>query len=309
MFKIVRAGEPIPDETCYILTKKGIFLKKKMDIMESIIPVQEISFLEEMKCYAKMNIKSMKKNIFNEILSVFRWVFYEFRSECQCILHYNTKNKKWIAEIPNQEVSVGSISYESDLQFPGYLRIGTIHSHGSMSAFHSSTDIHDEENWDGIHITIGNVNSDEFTVKSSIVTNGNRFVVDPLEYIVGLTEVQDNPLKKNNYRFDDFEFDFPEKWKDQIQLMKPDIHKGFTTGNFIADRMSSFVATNTGKSTNQYVPMNSINPIPHQHKLPCDSCMYGNMKFMREVMEDDDSVTDDPDDPEFFDDTLRWWDK
>ncbi len=38
-----------------------------------------------------------------------------------------------------------------------YQRFGTIHSHASASAFHSGTDDKDEEGFDGLHITIGNV--------------------------------------------------------------------------------------------------------------------------------------------------------
>lgn len=47
----------------------------------------------------------------------------------------------------------------NDLYNKGYRIYGTIHSHCNFGAFHSGTDDHDEKNFDGLHITIGNVNS------------------------------------------------------------------------------------------------------------------------------------------------------
>jgi hypothetical protein len=47
----------------------------------------------------------------------------------------------------------------SRLRKEGFKVAGTIHSHCNFSAFHSSTDDADEIGFDGLHITIGNVNS------------------------------------------------------------------------------------------------------------------------------------------------------
>lgn len=47
----------------------------------------------------------------------------------------------------------------SELTNQGFAIIGTIHSHCNFGAFHSGTDNHDEMNFDGLHITIGKVNS------------------------------------------------------------------------------------------------------------------------------------------------------
>jgi hypothetical protein len=51
----------------------------------------------------------------------------------------------------------------------GYRVMGTIHSHSNFSAFHSGVDDNDEENFDGLHITIGNVNGDfSFSARYSL---------------------------------------------------------------------------------------------------------------------------------------------
>jgi uncharacterized protein YbaR (Trm112 family) len=60
-----------------------------------------------------------------------------------------------------------------------------------MSAFHSTTDDADEKSFDGLHITIGNVDEAFVSISASIVSNGTRFMVDPDEYIDGVKLVLD----------------------------------------------------------------------------------------------------------------------
>jgi len=53
--------------------------------------------------------------------------------------------------------------------------IGTIHSHCDFSAFHSGTDQADESTFDGIHITLGHVNRNDFSIVASLAFSDNRF--------------------------------------------------------------------------------------------------------------------------------------
>jgi hypothetical protein len=55
-----------------------------------------------------------------------------------------------------------------------------------MSAFHSGTDQGDEESFDGLHITFGNLNSELISISASIVSNGHRTIVSPDEYLKGI---------------------------------------------------------------------------------------------------------------------------
>ena len=64
--------------------------------------------------------------------------------------------------------------------------IGTVHSHAGMSAFHSGVDDADEKTFDGLHITLGNMNDDDISISASIVANGYRVIVDPTEYVNNL---------------------------------------------------------------------------------------------------------------------------
>ena len=56
------------DETCYIIAKNGIYLKKKLDLVESLTPVDKISFLEDIPSYASLDIPKISSRIFGSIV-------------------------------------------------------------------------------------------------------------------------------------------------------------------------------------------------------------------------------------------------
>lgn len=175
------------DETCYIIGKDGIFLKKKLDLIDSLTKVDKISFLSNVDTFAKMNIPKIPEKLFGNIFSFFRIVFEKYKSESIVLLFFNVSKKEYKIYVPEQIVSPASLEYSLDKTIEGFRLIGTIHSHGSMSAFHSTTDVHDEEGFDGIHITIGKVDSDNFEVSTSIVVNGFRSKVQSDLYIEGIS--------------------------------------------------------------------------------------------------------------------------
>ena len=62
------------DDIFYIVAKEGIFLRKKLGIMDSIAPVDKISTLQSVAASAKMNIKKMPATTFAKIVDFFRKV-------------------------------------------------------------------------------------------------------------------------------------------------------------------------------------------------------------------------------------------
>ncbi len=201
----------IPKETCYILTKKGIMLQKIFPLIESAVLISKINTtfdlpdLLDYKEYALMHIPKIPLNLFCQILSFFRWVEDVYHCEAVSILDYNPDKKLFKILIPDQQVSSASVNYELGAIDSGYKRIGTIHSHSSMPAFHSGVDTDNEKNFDGIHITIGNVNDDNFSLSSTIASNGFRLKVDPVDYIEGLLLIE-NKIKENKIEEKDNEF-------------------------------------------------------------------------------------------------------
>lgn len=179
------------DDIYYIVAKEGIFLKKKIGVMESIAPVKTISTLQTIETMAKMHINPIPAQTGAKILEFFKEVNRQFSSEAIVLLFYNEQTGKYRVVPPHQKVTYTSLDYNRGITIEGFTMIGTIHSHGIMSAFHSGVDDKDEKTFDGLHITYGNVMSDECSISASIVSNGHRFMVDPEEYMLGISKTKD----------------------------------------------------------------------------------------------------------------------
>lgn len=176
---IAMAGEKIKPENieedfAYIVCSKGVYIKRNNFIYTGF-------FKTEGKCLGDIDDKINTKidfripwNLFLSIESLFEKIYDKYKSEVAILLFYNQERKEWAYGLPQQTVSGASVDYdikkgcsyviESELskeltELPGeWSMVGSIHSHASMSAFHSGTDDKDEFGFDGIHITIGKLN-------------------------------------------------------------------------------------------------------------------------------------------------------
>lgn len=117
-------------------------------------------------------------------ISYFEWVYDTYKNESAVLLLVNHELKEWkVLTVVNTETSGVSVKYihptsNVELTDPeeqeahkkvvekytrlfdeGWRIYGTIHSHCNFSAFHSSVDDADENDFEGLHITIGNLKS------------------------------------------------------------------------------------------------------------------------------------------------------
>ena len=225
------------DDIFYIVAKEGIFLKKKMGIMESLAPVKNISTLESVQSSAKMHISKIPATSFAKVIDFFRKVYTKYQGESIVLLFYNEESKKYRIIPPHQKVSSVSIDYNRGISLKDWAMIGTIHSHARMSAFHSGVDDSDEETFDGLHITIGNVNDDNVSISSSIVANGYRVITEPEEYISGLKKVIDIDETEPYYTTKVY------KWKDnKLQLDEEASKKSITSHRKFDKRYVSIIS-------------------------------------------------------------------
>lgn len=202
MFKVfVNDGtqEMPTDDIFYIISKEGIFLKKKLGIMESIAPVDNISILESVSTMATMDIPQIPAASFAKVIEFFKSVYDKYWGEAIVLLFYNEETKKYRIIPPHQKVTAASLDYNRGITLEGWTMIGDIHSHGSMSAFHSGTDDDDEKTFDGLHITLGHMKDDDISISASIVSNGYRFMVEPNDYIAGIKLTRDIDEIKTSY--------------------------------------------------------------------------------------------------------------
>lgn len=224
-------GMQLPEKgKYYVITKDGIFFRKETKVASAFVKIDGgIPWLGSLDTDATLNLPKIPGRIIGQALMFFRTVFKKLGSESYVTLLYS-ETKGFQLWCPKQEVSRGSVSYDrtdqpdfSDRKSEGWQMIGTIHSHCDFSAFHSGTDTGDEETFDGIHITLGHVNRDDFSMVSSIALNASRFTLDPEGCCDGIKRVTAND-KSSKYmtwsKSEHFELDLSDE---EMDLLEQDV--------------------------------------------------------------------------------------
>lgn len=199
------------DDICYIVTKNGIFLRKKLGIIDSMVKVNSIPNMKESKLssYGQINIPKIPGDIFGKICKFFLWAYKVHSGEAVVLIYYNQETNKFDIFPTKQQVTGASANYNlHGRSHEGWNLIGSIHSHANFGAFHSSVDNDDELNFDGVHITVGNIVDQYQSIACSVVVNGNRFTYEPQEYIRGIEKVtiQQNDKQHNTQQGTLFNF-------------------------------------------------------------------------------------------------------
>ncbi len=127
-------------------------------------------------------------------IAFFKAVYVKQQSEALILPFYcppASAGKRWNIEVPTQKAHGSRLEAEDPMNVPnGWLLAGSIHSHAAHPAGHSSTDDGDERFKDGIHITVGNVNSVNVTFSASVVVSGHRFEVDLDDLVEGIPTIE-----------------------------------------------------------------------------------------------------------------------
>jgi PRTRC genetic system protein A len=191
--------------TYFIVAGNGTWMHKDTGLCRCFVPVDNISFLDELDVEAEVsiNLPKIPTHLVWQIKKFFSLVFEKYTAEAEVTLYFNQNTKEYRVHVPEQKVSHTSVHYKrlATTHIEGmenFLRVGSIHCHSDFDAFHSGTDVSDEEDFDGLHVTFGNNDQEEFTVSATIVVNGFRKTIDPLNILDGLAQTQ-----KNHYIFND----------------------------------------------------------------------------------------------------------
>lgn len=178
----------------YVVTANGVYVQKSTGLIEGCVQTEHVPFLSgELDVTARLNMAKIPSLIIARSLTFFRQVFRELNSECELLILYDPKKREYELYCPNQEVSHGSVdhtnAYSQAMEEVGdtWKIVGTIHSHCDFGAFHSGTDTSDEADQDGVHITLGHVPQQNFSMVSSAVVNGNRWQIPPEHVIRGVS--------------------------------------------------------------------------------------------------------------------------
>lgn len=224
---ILDEGVEVPKEgNFYIVAANGLFLQKDNGLLQAIVRVDGVSVLEDFggknfQPTVSHNLPKIATELVVKIKTFFAKVVEKYHAEACVILFYNKETQSYAINVPQQIVSHAGVRYESGShthEANGYIPVGTIHSHCDFQAFHSGTDIHDEEDWDGLHITFGHNHLDDFTISSTVVMGGVRTKIDSLTVLEGIESVGING-KDDYFRLTKNDVDVGEvdTWLEQVK--------------------------------------------------------------------------------------------
>ncbi len=166
------------DPIYYLLTKDGLFLVKRTPFFEAVLPAAGIPWLESQEPGVRLTAPLLPADLLLRAYAFFRAVYLRYQSEAVALLTWREADHTYELVIPHQTVGGGHCDYEVR-DFPaGLTRVGTIHSHAALDAFHSERDDADERFEDGFHITVGNLDAAP-TLACSVVVQGYRAPLVP----------------------------------------------------------------------------------------------------------------------------------
>lgn len=193
MYPIICYNEDavIPDSgTFFVVAANGFYLHKDTGVLSGFVKVESIGLLNEFNCGSeiKFHLRKIPGCIVANVRKIFAEVFDRYRSECCVLLYYSKAYDQYTIVVPQQYVGYACVHYDrpSISNLLNSTPVGTIHSHSDFDAYHSGQDHHDESSFDGVHITFGNNDESSISISASLVMNGERMTVDPLDIMEGI---------------------------------------------------------------------------------------------------------------------------
>lgn len=169
--------------------------------------------------------------LWEQVVSFLRWTQKEFKAEAMMMFYYNRKSKEWAAWPFPQQPAGMTIKHlpdhpmfaEDRKKFGNdWVQLGTIHHHCTMKAFQSGTDKDDECDRDGVHITLGNMESKELDIHTRQVFSGMQSDGHIFNWVGTPNWMKDAPKRLRGKILAeaiitcDSEPAFPEEWKARI---------------------------------------------------------------------------------------------
>jgi hypothetical protein len=217
---IKRPGAAPPDAPAYfVVAANGLHLVRATPLYEACVPARtDVPGLEAERVRLTLRFPPLPSGDVARALGFFREVWARFRGEAIVVLFYAPSDAarpaRWRLEPPPQRIrgrfENGRFRAELRLDYEAcerpsadFLKLGTMHSHGSLSPAHSATDADDEAFETGLHVTAGYVDSALPAFEAAFVVAGTRFRV-PVDRAL---EWPEEPRP------------FPRRWLDRIQVV------------------------------------------------------------------------------------------
>ena len=201
----ISTSDHLPEEEgyYYVIAGNGIFMRKTTGFLGCFKKVDEICLLPslDIEDHVECNLPKIPVELVGRTKQFFKEVLKKHNAESCVILYFNQETEEYKIYASKQSATYVGVKYEYRLpdslkdEFEDFLRVGTIHSHCDFGASHSMTDVEDEADFDGVHITFGHNNKEEFSIVSAVVVNGMRKQIDPERLLGGIEHVKSNFYK------------------------------------------------------------------------------------------------------------------
>lgn len=168
--------------------------------------------------------------LWSQIVCFLRWTQEEFGEEAMVTLFYHPANRTWGAWAFPQEPNGMTVKHlsshpqyaEDRARFgAGWVQSGSVHHHCKGTAFQSGTDTTDEQDRDGVHITLGKMEENVLDTHIRQVFDGVMGDTNMLDWI-DVPEYLENCPHYLVYGFADYAIravrteEFPDEWKERI---------------------------------------------------------------------------------------------
>lgn len=193
----------------FVAAKNSYYINRPGILGPALLPF----YPPDMKDFPNKNgflnykFQKLPPTIMSQALDFFRRTYNRLKTEAEVLIAYNPNLEPNIKLfIPPQRVSHASVNSAFDPTHlgRGWQLIGSMHSHADFNAFHSGTDTNDAAEFDGVHITIGHVNTDKPSWAAMVTQNNTRWDFD-IEDIADLKELGQHtaPLWWDRYILND----------------------------------------------------------------------------------------------------------
>ena len=178
LFPIIAADESAAEEVllpAFVVARDGLYLRKHSLLGLSQVQVDEVAHLPPAREYLEYALPKVPASLMAEVVGFFRAIWTRQKSEALALLTWDGSAFGLI--VPEQRAGAASVKHRleaADVPSGAHL-VGSIHSHGALSAGASLTDEADEADFDGIHVVVGDVDERRPSYSAAIVVDGRRF--------------------------------------------------------------------------------------------------------------------------------------
>jgi hypothetical protein len=174
----------------YLLTSDGLFLVKKFPLYRANVKIENgLPWLEGNSEQLTLNFPRIPAGLIEKAVGFFYAIYHLYGSEAIAFLYYKQKERRFRLFIPQQEVEVHDnhryswngyhLNYKPAPTPPGYVRLGTIHSHANLPAYYSWTDEKDSQFDDSLNIVVGNLHLSTPSFSVCFMVHGQKFDLYP----------------------------------------------------------------------------------------------------------------------------------